>query len=116
MHSPLREKRIENIARADTVDLLDRVTAYRQGMEREAIELIEEELRKRGVNRRKIEEHQQECERTCLFTSDGIALKCSLCRRPAVVVAWGWHRMLGKIPIFPRRMRWCADHQPQSKG
>ena len=113
MHAATREKLIDNIEKADTVDLLDRVTAYRNGMELGAIELIEAALRKRGVNQRDVEEYREECERTCLYGADGIAIKCSLCRRPAVVVAWSWHRMLGRIPVFPRRMQLCEDHQPK---
>jgi hypothetical protein len=40
----------ENARAAPTDDLLDRVTAYRAGMEPEALRVIEEELARRGIN------------------------------------------------------------------
>ena len=38
-----------NVQAASTEDLLDRATVYREGMEPEALDLIEAELRRRGV-------------------------------------------------------------------
>ncbi len=38
-----------NVARAETEDLLDRATVYRNGMEPEALNLIDAELRARGI-------------------------------------------------------------------
>ena len=45
---PERMKR--NIHEADTLDLLDRITAFRQGLEPDAVALIEDELRQRGIS------------------------------------------------------------------
>src|SRR5258708_7816623 len=47
----------ENVRQADTEDLLDRATVYRDGMEPEAILLIEAELRARGVTEADILAH-----------------------------------------------------------
>lgn len=38
-----------NARQAPTEDLLERVTVYRSGMEPEAVEIIEAELRRRGI-------------------------------------------------------------------
>ncbi|MCI0640391.1 MAG: hypothetical protein L0Y72_06505 [Gemmataceae bacterium] len=104
------EKVRENIAKADTEDLLDRVTAFRAGMEPEGLAAIEAELRRRGVSAEEIADHRAECEEECLFGPDGVAYKCSLCRRPAVADRWGWHRLGNFIPLFPRRFRYCRIH------
>ena len=103
-------KLLENIRRADTDDLLDRVTAYRASMEPDAIDMIEDELRRRGVKRQQIEAYAEECRRECLYLTDGTAKMCSRCRKPAVKEGWGWHRLMGKIPFLPRWMCYCKDH------
>jgi hypothetical protein len=102
----------DNARRADTEDLLDRVTAYRAGMEPDAIDLIERELARRGVTARVIAEHDEECRRECLYDADGTALMCSQCRRPAVATGWGWYRAFRIVPMLPARFRYCRDHAP----
>ncbi len=99
-----------NIRKADTDDLIDRVTVYRAGMEPEAIALIEDELHRRGVKEGEIDAYLQKCRLECLFQPDGIAKMCSFCRKPAVRQAWGWHRLLGKVPVLPRYLRYCKEH------
>jgi hypothetical protein len=103
---------LANIRRADTGDLLDRVTAYRQGMDPDAIALIEDELYRRGVTAAAIEDRRQAYLRECLFHSDGAAMMCSFCRLPAVTQGWGWHKLWNKVPLCPRRFRYCKTHQP----
>ena len=73
---------LDNIRKAETEELLDRVTAYRAGMEPQAIDMIEEELRDRGVSPYDIAVHEEECERECVFAPDGAAYMCCQCRRP----------------------------------
>ena len=107
------QKILLNIRNADTDDLLDRVTAYRAGMEANAVEMIEAELLQRGVDAAQIAAHRGRCARECLFFSDGAAKMCSLCRKPAVREGWGWHSLWKRIPLFPRRMRYCPDHDPE---
>ena len=97
-------------AAADTDDLLDRVTAYRAGMEPEAIDLIEMELQRRGVTEDEIALHAANTGLSA--RPDGNVLMCSRCRKPAVTDGWGWHRIWGPVPVFPRRYRYCADHRP----
>jgi hypothetical protein len=100
-----------NVRQASTEDLLDRATVYREGMEAEALDLIERELQERGVSWDVIAEHERNRREQLLFDSQGIALKCHRCQRPAVVETWGWHWMWGVIPLFPRRFAWCSEHQ-----
>lgn len=102
---------LANARAADTDDLLDRVTVYRAGMEPEAIDLIESELRRRGVTEEEIVQHAEQ-HRACLRDDEGHTLMCSWCRKPAVIVAWGWHRIWNRLPAFPRRFRYCAKHRP----
>ena len=105
------QKVLADIREAETDDLLDRITACRRGMETEAIEMIERELRERGITGTQITAHREACERSCLFRPDGCAVMCSFCRKPAVSEDWGWHRLWGRIPLFPRRFRYCEEHK-----
>jgi|SRR6516165_4559162 hypothetical protein len=104
------EKTCTEIGHADTEDLLDRVTAYREGMEADTIDLIEQELQRRKVGPAEIKARMAACQRYCVFDAAGVALSCSLCRRPAVTEVVGWHRLWGVVPLFPRRMRYCKTH------
>ena len=99
-----------NIQKADTDELLDRITAYRSGMEPEAIALITRVLHQRGVSAAVIAARVEEYEKTCLFLPDGTAVMCSFCRKPAVAEGWRWHKLWGMMPLFPRRARWCKNH------
>jgi len=102
-----------NVRRASTEDLLDRVTVYREGMEEEALAIIEAELQERGLTSEAIQSHGRAQREACLWSTDGIALQCSFCRKPAVSEEWGWHCVWGLIPVFPRRFRYCCDHRPE---
>lgn len=106
------EKVLANVAQADTDDLIDRVTAYRNGMEPEAIDMIEDELHRRGISNHVIEERRQAYFGECLLYPDGTAMMCSFCRKPAVARGWGWHKLLHTIPLFPRRFLYCKNHAP----
>ncbi|MCI0460554.1 MAG: hypothetical protein L0Z62_26670 [Gemmataceae bacterium] len=100
----------ENARKATTEDLLDRVTAYREGMEPEALDIIEAELRERGVGPEEIEAHTLRGQ-DILRLPDGVAVKCSFCHRPAVVSRWGVHKLFGLLPVLPRRFYYCAEHR-----
>ena len=54
-----RDSVLANVRQADTEDLLNRITAYRDGMEPEAVAMIEEELRERGVTAAEIAAHHE---------------------------------------------------------
>lgn len=105
-----------NAQKAETEDLLDRVTVYRDGVEPEAVEIIEDELHRRGVNGDAIHAHAVK-RRGTLREENGTAARCSFCERPAVTVAWGWYRPrffgtpLRLFPVFPRRFRYCEEHR-----
>src|SRR5438045_621029 len=104
---------------ADTEELLDRVTVYREGMEPAALDLMEMELDRRGVSREEIAEHDRQRRETAIMLPDGTALRCSFCDRPAVVRAVGWHRLFGRLPVFPRMFARCAVHdtrKPPEEG
>ena len=99
-----------NVERAETEDLLDRVTVYRDGMEPEALRLIEDELRRRGIDEDGVRTYAQEQDAQVLRAPEGWALRCSFCDRPAVTRGWGWHRMWGVLAVFPRPFRYCREH------
>jgi hypothetical protein len=103
-----------NIKESQTVDLLDRITAYRAGMEPEAVVEVEDELRRRGVSAEDILAHAERWQREAIRDAGGLPARCSLCSRPAVAQGWGWHRVWGILPLFPCRYHYCADHQPTS--
>jgi hypothetical protein len=99
-----------DVARATTEDLLDRATVYRDGMEPEALALIDAELRARGVGEAEVAAHT--AKGPALRDADGLPLRCARCSRPAVTVVWGWHRLFGLLPLFPVRRPLCAEHAP----
>ena len=107
---PNNEKLLLNIRNAETDDLLDRVTAYRSGMDPEAIDLMELELQRRGVTPEQITKHADACRQECVFHPDGTAKKCTFCHKPAVREGMGWHRLFGMVPLFPRPMCYCKEH------
>lgn len=102
-----------NARKATTEDLLDRVTVYRSDLEPEALAIIEEELNHRGVDRIQIQERAAAQVDRVLRNPDGSAAMCSFCRQPAVTRAWGWHRLFKRLPVFPRRFKYCEDHRPK---
>src|SRR5262249_31370235 len=94
---------VVNARNSNTQDLLNRVTVYRAGMEPEAIPIIESELYDRGVTAAQIQEYRERQDREVIVAADGIALRCSFCHEPAVAEGWNWHRLWGRLPLFPRR-------------
>ena len=100
-----------NVSAAETDDLLDRVTAFRKGMEPEAVDIIENELGRRGIGPREIEAYGEERRAEIIFHPDGVAASCSFCRRPAVKQGWDWHRLWKVLPVFPRCFYYCKEHQ-----
>lgn len=100
----------EFIRRAETEELLDRVTVFREGMEPAALDLMEGELDRRGVSRADIADHGEIRRRTVIMHPDGTAMICSVCNRPAVARTRRWHRLFGRIPIFPRLFAYCSVH------
>jgi hypothetical protein len=105
----------EYIRGAETEELLDRVTVYREGMEPAALDLMEGELDQRGVTREEIAAHDTKQREFAIMLSDGTAMRCSFCNRPAVVQARSWHRLFGRIPIFPKVFAYCAFHSAPAK-
>ena len=109
MDVPLRAI-AEYIRRAETEELLDRVTVFRELTEPAAVDLMENELYRRGETPERIAEHDRQRRAATIVGADGTALRCWRCARPAVVWRWRWHRLFGRLPLFPRRVRECADH------
>src|SRR5262249_48724445 len=105
-------KKVAEFARgAETEDLLDRVTVFRDQMEPAALEVIEAELDRRGITPDGIDRHTVDREAAGIVTRDGTAMRCSFCDRPAVDHRWGWHRLWGLVPVFPRRIARCDVHR-----
>jgi hypothetical protein len=100
-----------NVRSADLEDLLDRATVYRNGMEQPALELIDAELRARGIDAGTVAAHWER-RATTLYEANGLAVKCKRCVRPAVARRWSWHRLWGVLPVFPRRLAFCDQHLP----
>jgi hypothetical protein len=112
----LNLKRVaEFIRRADTEELLDRVTIYRSGMEPAALDLMEGELDRRGITREEIAGHNQERMLNAILLPDGTALRCSFCNRPAAMKARGWWKLFGRLPLFPHVFAYCAYHSKRAK-
>jgi hypothetical protein len=109
------QQTLVNIREAETADLLDRITAYRAGMEPDALDMIEQELRRRGVTESEVQAHQARCQNDCVFGTDGIALMCSDCGQPAAKMGWRWYRLFGLLPLLPLKVRFCKEHQPRSQ-
>lgn len=103
-----------NVREATTEDLLDRVTVYRAGMEEDAIPIIERELWQRGLNEAEVEAYEKRRRQETIPLPDGTVVGCSYCHRPALSRGWSWHRLWGRIPLFPRVFAWCAEHEPES--
>jgi hypothetical protein len=105
-----------NVRQAATEDLLDRATVYRDGMEPEALDLIDAELRQRGVRAAEVEAHGAARSRTALRGPGGLPVRCRKCYRPAVAEGREWTRLWGLVPLFPRRVAYCAGHRPAGWG
>ena len=101
----------DNAERATTEDLLDRATVYRSGMEPVALEVIEAELRSRGLTDGDIERHAAE-RAEVVRRDDGSTRPCDFCERPAVTSRSGWHRLWGRVPVFPRTVYYCEACVP----
>jgi hypothetical protein len=106
----------EYIRKAETEELLDRVTVYRDGMEPAALDLMEGELDRRGVTRAMMAEHGAARRARAIMLPDGTAMRCSFCDRPAVRQARGWHRLFGRVPVFPKVFAYCDFHTKPKEG
>jgi hypothetical protein len=101
-----------NVASATTEDLLDRATIWREGMEPEALDLIDAELRKRGVTLADLEAHASQRSTETIGGPDGTAAICYRCAKPAIEQCWVWGKLWYVLPLFPRRAYVCEDHRP----
>jgi hypothetical protein len=101
----------KNVEEATTTDLLERATVFREGMELEALELIETELRRRGISFKEQAEFDAAQEHAVLRDAAGLPLSCFKCSQLAVEIHWVWH-WAGIIPIFRARRSFCATHRP----
>jgi hypothetical protein len=97
------------IRTAETEDLLDRVTVYRDEMEPAAVDLMENELWQRGLTRTDVDSHA-ESRSHLIRRGDGTIRRCELCDRPAASYRWGWHKLYGKVPLFPKFLARCEVH------
>jgi hypothetical protein len=104
----------KNAQESSSEDLLDRITVYKDGMEPEALRIIEAELNNRGIGKKEIKSHAAQRSSRIIPLPEGMAMKCSYCNRPAVLQRWGWHRLWGCVPVFPRYLAYCESHIPKT--
>lgn len=102
----------DNARRAETETLLDRVTVYRADMEPVALDLMEAELSRRGISPARIAEHEDLRRSEGVVFANGATARCSYCEKPAVKRSWGWHRLAGRLPVFPWIFNYCGEHTP----
>ena len=88
-----------NVRRATTEDLLDRATRFRSGMEPEALEIIDEELRSRGVSSADLAAHETVRGVGLVTGPDGLPRVCARCGRPATWEGWTWGRLWWVLPL-----------------
>ena len=104
--------KVESFARtATTEELLDRTTVFRADHDPQALELFEQELRRRGIGRSDIEQHGGTRAESAIVRADGTVARCEFCERPAEITTWKWQRLWGKVPMFPRPMALCEHHR-----
>jgi len=102
-----------NVREATTEDLLDRATVYRGGMEPETLEIIDAELRSRGVTPEAIVTHETVRGVGLVKGPDGLPRVCARCGRPATWEGWKWGRLWWLLPLFPRWAALCDEHRPR---
>jgi hypothetical protein len=102
----------QNVLKATTEDLLDRATVFRGGMESEALEIIDAELKARGYSSLDLDFHAQQRRSNVIVRNDGVAARCSYCMKPATSQGWGWHSIWGRFPLWPRYFHYCDEHRP----
>lgn len=101
----------EFVRSAATEELLDRATIFRGDHDPDAIIRFEQELRRRRVVQSEIDAHEQMRTESAIARGDGSIQRCEFCERPAELTAWKWHRLWGKVPLFPRPMALCGHHR-----
>ncbi len=99
-----------NARAADTEDLLDRVTIFAEGMEPEAVVIVETELRRRGVTAEQMGAHAAR-RSSAVALPDGTIARCSFCPRPAVRRGRGWFKLFRLVPVLPRTVFYCEGHR-----
>jgi hypothetical protein len=109
------EKVQANVRQAETADLLDRATVWRDGMEPEALEVIDAELRRRGVKPEDLEAHRLQRAESVIVRRDGWPAVCYYCGKPAVARRWIWGRWRFGPPL-PRRASVCEEHYPGGRA
>ena len=85
----------KNVAKAATTDLLERASLYRDGMEPAALDVIEMELRNRGVSYLDQTAFGDAHAQAVLRGRDGAPQRCYRCSHAAVAEQWGWRRLFG---------------------
>jgi hypothetical protein len=103
-------KVLANASRAETEDLLDRVTVFREAMEADALDIITAELARRGIRPEEIIEHERQLKHRIIKDQRGLPARCSFCNRAAVESAIGWHKLWRLLPLFRREFYYCDRH------
>ena len=96
--------------KADTEDLLDRVTVYADDMEPAAVDLFMAELARRDYHPEQIAAHEAERRQSSLTDDTGRIVRCRYCERPAVARGWRWWKLFGRVPVVPVIFPTCERH------
>ncbi len=97
--------------KASTGELLDQYCFFSKGIEGQALLIFREELGHRGIKATDILEHRTNHGARVFFASDGYPKLCKDCRRAATGHTRNWARFFGFLPLFPRQVFTCDDHQ-----
>ena len=103
----------EFIRRAETEELLDRVTVYREGMEPAALDLMEGELDRRGITREMIADHDEERRQDGDHASGRNCHAVQLLLPPRGRGDPGLAPALRPGADLPAALAYCAVHQKQ---
>ncbi len=116
-----RDKTLRNAGRAETAELLDRVTVFRDGMEPEALDIFMAELARRGIGPDEIHAHDRALKHRVVQRTEGSVApvaqvaQCSFCLRAATETSLDWHRLWGLLPLFKRRFYYCDRHAAERR-
>lgn len=105
----------ESAKQSTNEELLDQVEFFGEWLEREAVRIMESELRGRGVTLLERQSHEKKWRHRVLRDREGWPKLCGQCNRAATVRKLAWAKLFGIVPLFPRPAVYCAEHGGSSE-